>query len=92
MERLALMWHMSASEIFSMPIATIGPPSVPTIRSSRGLLSDKDVPKGFTNIRINFKVKTDVDNMERLKRLTAYSPVLNTITQGAKVDIQVEAK
>ena len=51
-----------------------------------------DVPKGFTNIRIKFKVKSDVDNMERLKRLTAYSPVFNTITQGARVDIQVQAK
>jgi uncharacterized OsmC-like protein len=51
-----------------------------------------DVPKGFTSIRVNFKVKADIDNMERLKRLTAYSPVLNTITQGASVDIQVEAK
>jgi uncharacterized OsmC-like protein len=51
-----------------------------------------DVPKGFTSIRVNFKVKADIDNMERLKRLTTYSPVLNTITQGASVDIQVEAK
>ena len=54
-------------------------------------LSD-DVPKGFTEIRVRFKVKADVDNMERLKRLTAYSPVFNTITQGANVDIQVEPK
>jgi uncharacterized OsmC-like protein len=54
-------------------------------------LSD-DVPKGFTEIRIKFKVEADVDNMERLKRLTAYSPVLNTITQGVNVDIQVEPK
>jgi uncharacterized OsmC-like protein len=51
-----------------------------------------DVPKGFTDIRIKFRVKSDIDNMERLKRLTAYSPVFNTITQGANVDIQVEAK
>lgn len=59
----------------------------------RGFLGlSNDVPKGFTNIRINFKVKADVDNMERLKRLTAYSPVLNTIIQGAKVDINVVAK
>ncbi len=59
----------------------------------RGFLGlSNDVPKGFTEIRIRFKVKTDVDNMERLKRLTAYSPVFNTITQGANVDIQVEAK
>lgn len=51
-----------------------------------------DVPRGFTDIRITFKVKADVDNLERLKRLTEYSPVLNTITQGANVDIRVEAK
>jgi uncharacterized OsmC-like protein len=49
-----------------------------------------DVAKGFTNIRIKFKVRADVQNLERLKRLTAFSPVLNTITEGATVDIQVE--
>jgi len=54
-------------------------------------LSD-DVPKGFTDIRVNFKVKSDVHNLERLKRLAAYSPVFNTITQGANVDIQVQEK
>jgi uncharacterized OsmC-like protein len=59
----------------------------------RGFLGlDDNVPKGFTDIRIRFRVKADIDNMERLKRLTAYSPVFNTITQGANVDIQVEAK
>lgn len=59
----------------------------------RGFLGlANDVPKGFTDIRVNFKVKADVDNMDRLKRLTAYSPVFNTITQGANVAIQVEAK
>jgi uncharacterized OsmC-like protein len=59
----------------------------------RGFLGlDNDVPKGFTDIRIRFRVKADIDNMERLKRLTSYSPVFNTITQGANVDIQVEAK
>jgi uncharacterized OsmC-like protein len=59
----------------------------------RGFLGlSEDVPKGFTDIRVNFKVKADVDNMERLKRLTAYSPVFNTITQGANVAVRVEAK
>lgn len=59
----------------------------------RGFLGlDDDVPKGFTDIRIKFRVKADVDNMDRLKRLTAYSPVFNTLTQGVNVDIQVEAK
>mgnify|MGYP001815225258 FL=1 len=59
----------------------------------RGFLGlSNDVPKGFTDIRINFKVKSDVNNMARLKRLTEYSPVFNTITQGANVDIQVQSK
>lgn len=59
----------------------------------RGFLGlSEEVPKGFTDIRIKFRVKADMDNMERLKRLTAYSPVFNTITQGAYVDIQVEPK
>ena len=44
------------------------------------------------NKRRRFLERLRVDNMERLKRLTAYSPVFNTITQGANVDIQVERK
>lgn len=59
----------------------------------RGFLGlDSDVPKGYTNIRIKFRVKADLDNMERLKKLTEFSPVYNTITHGAKVDIEVEPK
>lgn len=51
----------------------------------------EDVPKGYTNIRVKFKVKSDAD-MEKLKKLAAYSPVYNTITNGASVDIQLEPK
>lgn len=51
-----------------------------------------DVPKGYTNIRVKFKVKSDVDDIEKLKRLTEFSPVFNTITNGANVDIQIEPK
>jgi uncharacterized OsmC-like protein len=59
----------------------------------RGFLGlSNDVPKGYTSIRVKFKVKSDVDNMEKLKKLTEFSPVFNTITNGAKVDIQVEPK
>jgi uncharacterized OsmC-like protein len=53
---------------------------------------DESVPKGYTNIRVKFKVKADVDNMERLKRLAEYSPVLNTLTHGVNVDIDIEPK
>ncbi len=59
----------------------------------RGFLGlSRDVPKGFTDIRVKLRVKADVDNMEQLRGLTAYSPVLNTITRGAHVDIRVDAK
>lgn len=50
-----------------------------------------DVPKGFSEIRVKFRVKSDVDNLESLKRLTAFSPVFNTLVQGTNVDIQVQA-
>ncbi|MEJ2705142.1 MAG: OsmC family protein [Sedimentisphaerales bacterium] len=51
-----------------------------------------DVPKGYTDIRVKFKVKADTDDMERLKSLAEYSPTFNTLVNGAKVDIQVEPK
>ncbi len=52
----------------------------------------KEVPKGFTDIHVKIKVKAEVDNMERLKKLAEYSPVYNTIIQSANVDIQIEPK
>lgn len=59
----------------------------------RGFLGlDPQVPKGYTNIRVMFKMKTDPDNVEKLKRLAAFSPVYNTLIQGTQVDIQIEPK
>ncbi len=59
----------------------------------RGFLGlDPDVPKGYTNIRVTFKVKTDEDNLQKLKELGEFSPVYHTLTNGTKVDIQVERK
>jgi uncharacterized OsmC-like protein len=51
-----------------------------------------EIPKGYTNIRVKFRVKTDAKNLKLLKRLSEFSPVYNTITQGAKVDIEIEGK
>ncbi len=48
-------------------------------------------PKGYTDIRIKFKVKSSADP-EKLKRLAEFSPVYNTLLNGAKVDIEVEKK
>lgn len=53
---------------------------------------DPSVPKGYTNIRVKFKVKTDPENLKRLKSLAEFSPVYNTITHGTKVDIEIEPK
>ena len=49
-------------------------------------------PKGYTDIRVKFKVKADTDDMEKLKSLAEYSPVYNSLINGTKVDIQVEPK
>lgn len=58
----------------------------------RGFFGLADVPKGYTNIRVKFKVKTDQQNIEKLKSLAALSPVYNKLINGAEVDIQIEPK
>ncbi|REJ83091.1 MAG: OsmC family peroxiredoxin [Planctomycetota bacterium] len=59
----------------------------------RGFLGlSSDVPKGFTNIRVKFKVKTDEGNLAKLKSLASFSPVYNTLSNGVRVDIDVEPK
>jgi len=59
----------------------------------RGFLGlDPNVPKGYTDIRLKFKVKTDPENLEKLRELASFSPVYNTLIHGAKVNIEVEPK
>ena len=59
----------------------------------RGFLGlDPNVPKGYTNIRMKFKVKTDPKNVKRLKSLAEFSPVYNTLINGARVDIEIEPR
>lgn len=53
---------------------------------------DPKVPKGYTDIRVKYRVQTDTENLVKLKRLCAFSPVFNTLTHGVHVDLQVEAK
>lgn len=47
-------------------------------------------PKGYTNIRISFRVDTDTANLEQLRQLTSFSPVLDTLIHGTAVDIHVD--
>ena len=51
---------------------------------------DESVPKGYTAIRAKFRVKCDPKDVDRIRELAKYSPVFNTITQGARVDVSVE--
>lgn len=59
----------------------------------RGFLGlSQDVRKGYSNIRIKFKVKTDTEDMEKLKALAEFSPVFDVLSHGTNVDLQVEKK
>ena len=51
---------------------------------------DSGVPKGFTDIRVKFKVKTAPENLEKLRQLVTFSPVYNTLIHSPNVDIQVD--
>ncbi len=53
-------------------------------------LSD-EVRKGYENIRVSFKVKTDAENLNRLKALSKLSPVFDVTSNGTKVDVQIES-
>ena len=56
----------------------------------RGFLGiSDDIRKGYQAIRVNFKVKTDAENLEKLKALTKFSPVFDVVSNGTKVDIQL---
>ncbi len=51
-----------------------------------------DVPKGYTNIRAKFRVKARPEDVLRIRELADFSPVFNTIMNGAKVDVDVSLK
>lgn len=59
----------------------------------RGFLGlDPNVPKGYTNVRITFKVDADPENIEKLRQLAEFSPVYNTLTHGTNVEIEMQRK
>jgi uncharacterized OsmC-like protein len=59
----------------------------------RGFLGLSDeVKRGYEEIRVNFKVKTDADNVERLKALSKLSPVFDMVSKGTRVTVQIERK
>jgi len=42
--------------------------------------------------RVNFKVKTGEENIEKLKALSKLSPVFDVTSNGTKVDVIIERK
>ena len=48
-----------------------------------------DTPKGFTDIRVSFEVDAAEEDMETIRSLTDFSPVLNTLTNGVPVNVNV---
>jgi hypothetical protein len=59
----------------------------------RGFLAISDeVRPGYQEIRVNFKVKTDLKNLEDLKALTKLSPVYDVVSTGTRVKVQIERK
>jgi uncharacterized OsmC-like protein len=59
----------------------------------RGLLGmDPNVRSGFQNIRVNFRVKTGVGNIEKLKAFSKLSPVFDVTNHGTKVNVTIEKK
>ena len=54
-------------------------------------ISDKVRP-GYQEILVNFKVKTDIENVDRLKALTKLSPVYDVVSSGTNVKVQIETK
>lgn len=53
---------------------------------------DPKVPKGYQNIQITFKVKAAKEDLPKLRELAEFSPVYNTVTHSANVDIKIEPK
>lgn len=51
-----------------------------------------DVPKGYTNIRAKFRVKAKPEDVSRIRELAFFSPVFNTIMNGANVEVEVALK
>jgi uncharacterized OsmC-like protein len=60
------------------------------LRGFTGLSSS--VRKGYQDITVKFKVKTDAENIQKLKDLAEFSPVYDTICNGTSVKLQVEKK
>ena len=59
----------------------------------RGFFGISDeVRPGYEEIRVNFKVHSDLENLETLKELTRLSPVYDVVSRGTRVLVNVQKK
>jgi uncharacterized OsmC-like protein len=59
----------------------------------RGFLGlSNEVRRGYEEIRVNFKVKTDAENVEKLKAFSRLSPVYDVVSKGTRVKVKIERK
>jgi uncharacterized OsmC-like protein len=49
-----------------------------------------DVRKGYKNVRVTFRIKTNHENLDDLKALMDFSPVLDTVRNGTDVKLEIE--
>ena len=56
----------------------------------RGFLGlSNDVRRGFENIRVNFRIDADQENLETLKDLMMFSPVFDTAKNGTNIGVTI---
>jgi uncharacterized OsmC-like protein len=53
---------------------------------------NSETPKGFTRIRANYRVKAAAEDIETIKSLVSFSPVMNTLVSGVPVEVSVTPK
>ena len=53
---------------------------------------DESIAKGYTEIRVLFRLKANPKDLPRIRRLINFSPVYQTVSNGTKVDVQFELK
>jgi uncharacterized OsmC-like protein len=53
---------------------------------------DPEAPRGYTAIRVTFRVKGAPEQVAMLRELAEFSPVLNTLTRGVPVDVRIEPR
>lgn len=59
----------------------------------RGYLGlSNTIRKGCNKISVKFNIKSDTDDLEKLKYLTYYSPVFDMVNHGTPIEIEINSR